>query len=119
MTDQTKTKRPRSRKRDEVTHKPLGGGTVGVRPVGDTMEEAKALLETAYEENYSHTQPSHALAAQQAPFLGMLKNLYAVKGIQPVKLTPEILEEIVDRLISGETLSGICMDDHMPAVSVR
>lgn len=115
MTDQTKTRRPRSRKAHEVTHKPLGGGTVGCRPVGETMEEAKALLETAYVENYSHTQPSHALAAQQAPFLGMLKNLYAVRGIQPVKLTPEVLEEIIERLWTGETLSGICMDSHIPA----
>lgn len=115
MTDKTepaKGKRPRSRKREEMT---AGSNSVGTRALDATMEEAKAALEAAYEENYSTTQPAHRYGAQTAPFLGMLKNLYAVNDIQPTKLTPEVLEEVIERLWTGETLSGICMDDHIPA----
>lgn len=107
-----KRKRPRSRSREEMTYEPINKG---VRPIEGDMATAKAALEKAYEENYSVNQPAHRYGAQVAPFLGMLKNLYAVREIQPVKLTPEVLEEVIERLWTGETLSGICQDDHIPA----
>jgi hypothetical protein len=116
MTDKTppKRERPPIRTSETKTYKPLKNHTY-VQPFEGTMEESKAALKTAYEENYSNTQPTWRINAQQAPFLGMLKNLYEVRGIQPVKLTPEVLEEVIERLWTGETLSGICMDDHIPA----
>jgi hypothetical protein len=32
----------------------------------------------------------------------------------PVKATPELLREACDRFAAGETLSAICLDEHMP-----
>lgn len=117
MTDKTeKPKRPKTVPAEERTYKRVKpSGPIGIRAAKGTLEENKAALERAYVENYSPTQPAPLIAAQQAPFLGMLKNLYEVKGIQPTKLTPEILEEVIERLWTGETLSAICMDDHIPA----
>lgn len=118
MSDDTKPKkpkRPRSRSPEEMTYRKLENRHHGIQPLEGTMEENKAALEKAYVENYSHTQPTWSMNAQQAPFLGMLKNLYEVREIQPKKLTPEVLEEVIERLWTGETLSGICMDDHVPA----
>jgi hypothetical protein len=117
MTDKTeKPKRPKTVPAEERTHVAIKpSGPVGVRAAKGTLEENKAALERAYVENYSNTQPSPRYAAQQAPFLGMLKNLYEVRAIQPTKLTPEVLEEVIERLWTGETLSAICMDDHIPA----
>lgn len=38
-----------------------------------------------------------------------------VKRGRPSKYTPEVANEICERLSSGETLTSICADDHMPA----
>lgn len=32
------------------------------------------------------------------------------------KKTPEVMEEIVRRMSDGESLRGICRDDHMPSI---
>ena len=32
----------------------------------------------------------------------------------PVKATPELLREACDRFAAGETLTAICLDEHMP-----
>lgn len=34
---------------------------------------------------------------------------------RPTSCTPELVEEICDRLIEGETLRAICRDQHMPS----
>ena len=37
------------------------------------------------------------------------------KGGRPSKKTPEVVDEILDRLSRGQPLSKICSDDHMPS----
>jgi hypothetical protein len=40
-----------------------------------------------------------------------------MSGGRPSLKTPEVVEEICERLASGETLSSICQDERMPAFS--
>lgn len=35
---------------------------------------------------------------------------------RPTLRTPEVIEEIIERLSTGEPMAWICRDDHMPAV---
>lgn len=78
------------------------------------LNAAKQQMEVAREENHSPTQPAYGYSAQAPYFLNMIREMYREKDVQPKKLTPEVLEEVIERLWTGESLSAICQDDHVP-----
>lgn len=80
-----------------------------------SASDAKREMEKVREETYSPTQPAYRYSAQAPYFLNMIREMYREKDVQPKKLTPEVLEEVIERLWTGESLSAICQDDHVPA----
>lgn len=58
--------------------------------------------------------------AQQAlanPVAEAIKLATRARPGQPTKRTPEVVEEILDRIACGEALHAICQDEHLPGYS--
>ena len=48
---------------------------------------------------------------------GEMKQATRARPGQPTKRTPEVVDEILDRIACGEALVNICQDDHLPGYS--
>lgn len=67
------------------------------------------------------TTPLTNVATVQVEMMPVVTNLIGkvtrARPGQPTKRTPEIVDEILDRIANGESLIAVCQDSHLPGYS--